>query len=150
MSFDTTAELQNTKPMLGFKTGSSVPTVSFGGQSVGISYSTQTCNWTVIGDRIFFDLRVVLSSKGSSVGALLIATNVPAAYVSQGGAPISIWINGVAPGVGSTAVYARVFSGDRAIQVGEQNISTGGFSDYTDASVTSTFELRASGSWRIA
>jgi hypothetical protein len=44
------------------------PTVLFGGASVGVTYSSQFGAYQIINGRIFFDIRITLSSKGSSTG----------------------------------------------------------------------------------
>lgn len=46
------------------------PVVTFGGASVGITYSVQQGYWSRVGNNVFFNVRLVLSSKGSSTGDL--------------------------------------------------------------------------------
>jgi hypothetical protein len=50
--------------------GTYLPVVTFGGLSVGVTYTTQTGTWTRIGNRVFFDCYVLLLTKGTSVGAI--------------------------------------------------------------------------------
>lgn len=59
--------LQGQTSMLSF-----TPTVSFGGASVGVTYAFQVGNYRLVGGMVFFSLDVLLSSKGSSTGALRI------------------------------------------------------------------------------
>jgi hypothetical protein len=54
------------------------PILNFGGASVGITYTTQTAKYTRIANRIFGEIRITLSSKGSSTGAVQI-TGLPVA-----------------------------------------------------------------------
>ncbi len=49
-------------------TGVFTPTLSFGGASVGVTYSVQTGAYTKVGNVVNFALRLALSSKGSSAG----------------------------------------------------------------------------------
>lgn len=53
--------------------GTWTPVLSFGGLSVGIAYTTQTGTYVRIGPLIFWQMRIVLTSKGSSTGAAVIA-----------------------------------------------------------------------------
>jgi hypothetical protein len=51
-----------------YEEGTFTPTLTFGGASVGMTYTTQVGAYTKIGNRVFFDLNVVLTNKGSSTG----------------------------------------------------------------------------------
>lgn len=53
--------------------GTFTPTVTFGGASVGMTYAIQLGQYTRAGDRIFFNLTVMVSALGSSTGAMQIA-----------------------------------------------------------------------------
>jgi hypothetical protein len=48
------------------------PTITLGGGNTGITYATQYGYYQQIGDTIYFRLRVILTSKGTSTGSLLI------------------------------------------------------------------------------
>ena len=54
------------------------PTITFGGGSTGVTYTTQTGRYTRIANRIFGEIHLVLSSKGSSTGSAII-TGLPIA-----------------------------------------------------------------------
>ena len=45
-----------------------LPVLAFGGLSTGITYGVQSCRWNKILNRVFFDMRITLTSKGSAVG----------------------------------------------------------------------------------
>ncbi len=45
------------------------PVLSFGGASVGITYTTQIGTWQRVGGMVFINVKILLSSKGSSTGA---------------------------------------------------------------------------------
>lgn len=44
------------------------PVVAFGGSSTGVTYTTQSGTYTQIGNVVFFNCLVILSSKGAQVG----------------------------------------------------------------------------------
>lgn len=44
------------------------PGIAFGGAAVSVTYTTQVCRTTKIGNRVFVNATVVLSNKGSSTG----------------------------------------------------------------------------------
>lgn len=49
------------------------PTITFGGASVGVTYSTQEGSYTRVGNLCFFKILVILSNKGSSTGQIRLA-----------------------------------------------------------------------------
>ncbi len=55
------------------QTGSWTPTLTFGGGSTGITYSSQAGAYTRIGNRVFCEGSIILTNKGSSVGAATIS-----------------------------------------------------------------------------
>lgn len=57
--------------------GTFTPTITFGGASVGVTYSTNTCTYTTLGNRLFFNCRMFLTNKGSSVGTALVVISWP-------------------------------------------------------------------------
>lgn len=56
--------------------GTFVPVVAFGGASVGVTYSLQSGRYTRIGRLVQYEIRITLSSKGSSTGSVTI-TGLP-------------------------------------------------------------------------
>jgi len=91
-----------------YEESSTTPTISFGGASVGITYTNQTCVFTRVGNLVTFNCRVTLLTKGSSVGNLEVNTNIP--YVNSTGIPatVVIQLNAVAATVLDTAVTAYI------------------------------------------
>ena len=75
-------------------TGTFTPTLTFGGNSVGISYSLQLGEYYTIGNIVFFKISLALSSKGSSTGVANI-TGLPFPQLGlsgfEGGYPINAW-----------------------------------------------------------
>ena len=51
-----------------YEEGSWTPDLEFGGAKVGITYSEQTGYYTKIGNRVSFEGKIILTSKGSSSG----------------------------------------------------------------------------------
>lgn len=58
--------------------GTFTPDLRFGGANVGMTYTTVVGTYTRVGDRIFYSVQLILSAKGSSVGAASII-NLPVA-----------------------------------------------------------------------
>lgn len=54
------------------KTTSFVPVLSFGGGTTGITYASQICTYLRIGNIIYFAINIILTSKGTSTGAVAI------------------------------------------------------------------------------
>lgn len=67
-----------------YHTASYVPALTFGGSSTGITYTTQTGNYTQIGNLVFCSMHILLSSKGSSTG--IASINLP---VTNSSTPLS-------------------------------------------------------------
>lgn len=55
-----------------YQTGTFTPTLSFGGTSVGIVYSAQIGEYIKIGQMVYVNLALTITSKGSSTGLALI------------------------------------------------------------------------------
>ncbi len=59
-----------------YEEGTWTPTLQFGGAATGITYGTRNGRYTKVGRLVFVELRIVLTSKGSSTGAATI-TGLP-------------------------------------------------------------------------
>ena len=56
-----------------YEEGAWTPSIAFGGAAVGVTYDSDNAGvYTKIGNRVFVSGRLVLTSKGSSVGTVLI------------------------------------------------------------------------------
>lgn len=71
--FEDTQEGARGHTNLGVTTGEFTPVLAFGGQSIGITYSTQKGYYTQIDGIMHIDLDIVLTNKGSSTGAATIS-----------------------------------------------------------------------------
>lgn len=60
-----------------------VPTISFGGASVGVTYSSQIGYYTRVANLVFFSAYILLTSKGSSTGnaSILLPLTPSATYI---------------------------------------------------------------------
>lgn len=123
-----------------YEEGTFTPTISFGGASVGVTYTTQSGVYTKIGNIVIYSLNIALSSKGSSVGSLLVGglpfnsnavagNKAPAAvygiaitttgqlgvFVNNGAATITV--GQVTPGGVSTAIADTALTNLSSIQI---------------------------------
>jgi len=68
--------------------------ITFGGAAVSVTYGSQLCIYTKIGNRVFVSGRLTLTNNGSSSGAAVL-TGLP--FTVDGGAayesPTSLWLN---------------------------------------------------------
>lgn len=120
--------------------GSFTPTMTFGGASVGITYTSQNGFYTRIGNIIFYQLSVILSSKGSSTGV----ANVGGLPVASAG-PNTISGN---PQLGSVTFsgFVNFFTQSGTTNaVIEQTTSGAGYMSLTDANFTNTSSISVAG-----
>lgn len=120
------------------------PALAFGGSSVGITYGTQAGRWSKVGNRIFFDFRVTLSSKGAQTGTATLS--LPAAVKSGIGAPAFTvgYCDALAVGV-VVPLVAIGTSGSGDINL--YKMVTGAMTTITDTDFTNTSDLIISGSY---
>lgn len=59
-----------------YNTNTFTPILNFGGAATGITYTTQLGTYTTIGNLTFFNINIVLTSKGSATGTATI-TGLP-------------------------------------------------------------------------
>jgi len=67
------------------ESGTWTPDVAFGGASVGITYTTQTGSYRRIGNMVFVQINIVLTSIGSSTGVTTISLPIAAAATIPAG-----------------------------------------------------------------
>jgi len=136
MAFDTTANLREVPDArLGYRTGTFTPTVSFSTTSTA-TYTTQTGYYTIIGDRLFFNLRLVFD-KGTSSGTMTIVTGLSNTALEN--TPVSVYLTNAAAGAAEKAVFADAVGGASQLRVFEiGTASVDAAVQYTDASLAAT------------
>lgn len=123
-------------------TGTFTPVVSFGGASVGITYTTQLGKYTRVGNVVTYTIQINLSSKGSSTGSMQIS-GLP--YTSISGITQSA-NPGFATGiVTATSIGGWITTGSSVIQL--QNSQVNYSATLTDANVSNTTVMYFTGSY---
>ena len=123
--------------------GTFTPTILFGGAAVGVTYITQLGRYTRIGNRVFFDIRLVLSLKGSSTGAATVA-ELPLTSLAAPVSVVSIQPTNMAT---LNTPMASIPATAATITLNNFNGST--VAAMTDANFTNTSDLRLSGSYSV-
>lgn len=128
------------------ESGTFTPTIAFGGAAVGVTYTTQIGRWQRIANRVFFNIFIVLSAKGSSTGSLTVGTLPVAAEATAS----NFQALAVRPAVLSSisgAVVANVSPGGTTIAV--HQTTTGTTSALTEVNLNNTSQLMISGSYEV-
>jgi len=130
-----------------YETGTWVPTVSFGGNSVGVVYSVQAGTWTKVGNQVTVHGRIDLTSKGSSNGDFRV-TGLPFAGSSSAGANSNSVTLGVSKNWSGLTVSptSTVKSGDTQLYFFLALSTT----QVQDTDVSDTLGLRFSATYQIA
>lgn len=121
------------------------PTYMAGGVSTGVAYTSQSGRYTKLGNRVFGDIRIVLSSKGSAVGAVSIG-NLPFTIgtMRNGGAPGAITsMTGL---TGAIVVYLASSGTEIFLR---QSTATGN-GGITDANMTNTTDIALTFNYEVA
>jgi len=123
-----------------YEEGAWTPTLSFGGASVGIIYGTQTGKYTRIGNRVFFNLIIILTSQGSSTGGASIS-GLP--FAAAEGVACSTLISNMS----AVGTVPQSFANASAVDLYYQ--TTGANAQYTHGNFTNTAQLYISGCYRV-
>jgi hypothetical protein len=127
-----------------YEEGTFTPVLTFGGASVGITYSNQTFRYTKIGRVVTVNGYISLTSKGSSTGQAVI-TGLPFTIANSFSAysAASLWSSAITPagGAGVNAPFG-------VINTATMNISTlkvdGTYSNLTNGDFANNSELMIS------
>ena len=117
------------------------PTLTFGGGSTGITYTTQVGDYYRIGELVWIVIYIVLSSKGSSTGDAAFS-NLPFAIDTTYPYTFSL------AGLGGTITYTGDVIGLSASSttIVFSNLATGTTAtNLTDAAFTNTTDIKISG-----
>lgn len=142
VTFDGANILANYVPTPAF-----TPTATFGGAAVGLTYGTQTGTATRVGDFIRFNLRLRLTSRGSSVGTLLIL-GLPTACRAGDNVACSLNVNNLGSGAG-TIPTAIVIAGSSTISIQVLTQSTGGTAPMADTTCSNTSDFTIAGMYPV-
>jgi hypothetical protein len=89
-----------------YEEGTWTPTIAFGGNSVGVTYSQQKGNYTKIGNRVFISMYLELSNKGSSTGNITLGglpfTSNSTTFLFNN---FAVWVNSASSLSGSMQGY---------------------------------------------
>jgi hypothetical protein len=134
---------------LEYETGTFTPELNFGGASTGITYSSRFGRYTRIGNVVFWDIDMVLTSKGSATGDATIAGLPFTSNVNRPIADAVGSISGFTLPSGTTGVVFRVFNNSNTIaviRIGNtlSSVATATNDHFSDGSV-----IRASGKYTI-
>jgi len=129
-----------------YEEGTFTPGITFGGASVGVAYTTQFGRYTKIGNRVFFEVSIVIAGKGSSTGNAKIAglPFLSANYVDSRSQCslrfVAITYTGYPNGT--------VFGNSNAVDLYEST-EAGIFSSITDVDFTAAPAVNASGHYTV-
>lgn len=129
-----------------YEEGTFIPVLTFGGASVGITYSSQLGTFTRIGNVVFFRISIILTSKGSSTGVARI-TGIPVGALNVVIGGVSVGQNVTMAGL-TGAVIASVASGPNQIVLNQSGAT--GSTDVQDTNFTNTTRLILGGSYLLA
>lgn len=128
-----------------YEEGTFTPGIAFGGNAVGVAYTTQTGTYTKIGNRFLIDIVITLNDKGSSTGAVTV-TGLPDTVGAL--APASVRLSALAAGL--DAFHSGVFQVSTTT-VPLQYVLAGGtaITNLLDSDVSDTFQILISGQFKV-
>jgi hypothetical protein len=127
-----------------YEEGTFLPGFSFGGAGVGITYAVRSGIYTKIGNLVFFQMKLVLTSKGTSTGIAVI-----------GPLPFTVGAENAAGSVGFADALSSIVGGLTALIVGTTtNVNlyqtgTGTIAQLTNANFTNTSQFYVSGCYSV-
>ena len=132
----TPSSLQATSYKMGFATSTWTPAITFGGGNTGITYTTQTGQYTVIGNLLIATFNIALSSKGSSTGAAAIG-GLPFTFDSRFNQGITI-----GNAANFTGLTGALVGNASASLISLAQFSATGIAAISDSSFTNTTTIR--------
>ncbi len=133
-----------------YQEGTFTPGFAFGGAAVGITYTVQQGNYTKIGNVVIINIRLAISSKGSSTGTATI-TGLP--FTNGSGILTGIPVNSFG-GLTFTATYTNLSlsmdaSANTATLLASSGAAGGTSINVTDAMFANAVTMRVSASYLI-
>jgi len=121
-----------------YEEGTWTPTLRFGGATTGITYTTQLGRYTKIGNRVFADINIALSSKGTATGTATIAGLPFPQAASVNGCVMPSYYGNMTGLTGGLSGYVSVFGTTATINQGGAT----GVAAVTDANFTNSTQLQ--------
>lgn len=127
--------------------GTFTPAITFSGGNTGITYSIQVGSYTRIGNIVFFQLSILLTSKGTSTGSLTI-TGLPvtSAATSDNLSTQSIYTNSLASGV---TQFLQTFIGTSSTVISLRKLVSGASTSLADTDLTNTSYFTVAGHYNV-
>jgi hypothetical protein len=144
VSVQIAAALSGTAGEQVYEEGSFTPGLSFGGASVGVTYSQQVGRYTRIGRIVHINIHILLTAKGSSTGSATV-TGLP--FTVGETTPAIIFIGAMTSGVGDSYVEAVFATGGTTVTLFD--VAVGTFAPLTEADFTDSSRIRISGAYEI-
>lgn len=122
------------------------PSLRFGSGTTGITYGAQEGHLTRIGNRVFFSIRVVLTSKGSSTGEARVSGMTYNALAGNVTFPASIRLNAMDAAVPTEGLTGDVLGADIRFTY----LLTGSQATLQDTHFTNTSAVTINGAYIVA
>jgi hypothetical protein len=128
-----------------YEEGTFTPSMTFNGSATGVLGAGNAGRYTKIGDRVFFEIVIALTSNGSGVGTALV-TGLP--FAAAAGSSAACAVQAISGFSGLTAgVSANVVGGTTTIAL--RGPSTTGSAALTDTNVTDSATFNISGHYSV-
>jgi hypothetical protein len=122
-------------------TSTFTPAVTLGGGSTGLTYTSRSGYYTKTGNRVYFDISIVLSAVGSSTGVVII-TGLP--YTSITNSVVNIMPQNIT----FSGQYGGYVSGSTIVLY---NVSTAGvLAGLTNSNLSNSSQIKISGVYETA
>jgi len=129
-----------------YEEGSFTPGISFGGASVGATYGVRVGKYTKIGNRVLFNISIVLTAKGSSSGSALI-TGLPFTSSSDANTHTAVYVR--PKGITfADAIFGFNFPGSTTIGLSEST-NAGLVTDISSTDFVDTSEIMVAGQYYV-
>lgn len=140
-------QVATTADLITQATGTFTPALAFGGSTTGVTYTTQTGNYSRIGNLVFIEINIVLTSNGSGTGAATIA-NLPFTSIARiQNMPVEY--NAGVTGITNGASFARVSASSTSIAL-VHDTGGAGMQVTTETQINDTANFRINGVYRLA
>ncbi|CAB5178907.1 Bacteriophage T7 tail fibre protein [uncultured Caudovirales phage] len=126
--------------------GTFTPALQFGGATTGITYSAQIGRFQRTGNRVYFEIRMALSSKGSATGTATIA-GLPFTTLNLSGMVWSASFAGNNYAAGVSNLISTISAGVTAVSL--QKFAAGAISNMAETDFTNTSTLTITGTYEV-